>query len=193
MKKISGGLIALIVIAVIVVMLVGSAFSAYNSIITMRERVDQSAASIDAQLQRRADLIPNLVSTVKGFAAQEQSIIDSVTSARAQLVGAQGMQEKAEADAALSSAISRLLVVVENYPLIKSDTVFVGLMDELAGTENRIAVARNDYNKIVGDYNSRIIRFPSNVIAGMFGFEKAEYFTATPGAENPPVVDFETK
>jgi LemA protein len=180
MKKLSGGLIALIVVIAIVVVGALSFFSAYNSIVTSRETVDQSEAAINTQLQRRVDLIPNLVNTVKGFAAHETEIINSVTTARAQMAGAQNMQDKANADAALTNALSRLLVVVENYPQLKTDTTFVGLMDELAGTENRIAVARNDYNGAVKNYNSMIIRFPANIIAGMFGFVKGQYLSPVP-------------
>lgn len=190
MKKLSGGLIALIVILGVVLLLGSMFFGSYNSLVTAREGVSSSQATIDTQLQRRADLIPNLVSTVKGFAAQEQSIIDSVTEARAQLTGAQTMADKAEADAALSGALSRLLVVVENYPELKSDDTFISLMDELSGTENRIAVARNDYNNVVKSYNNKIITFPGNIMAGIFGFEKAEYFTASAGANEVPQVNF---
>ncbi len=190
MKKLSGGLIALIVILGVVLLLGSMAFGGYNNLATAREAVDTSQATIDTQLQRRADLIPNLVSTVKGFAAQEQSVINSVTQARAQLTGAQTMAEKADADAALSGALSRLLVVVENYPELKSDATFTALMDELSGTENRIAVSRNDYNAAVQSYNNRIVTFPGRLFAGMLGFEKAEYFTASAGAQEVPQVTF---
>lgn len=191
MKKLSGGMIALIVILVLVVIVVGGGISGYNGLAQSRETVRTAQSDIDTKLQRRADLIPNLVSTVKGFAAQEQAIIDSVTEARANLAGAQTMADKADADAALSGALSRLLVVVENYPELKSDKTFISLMDELSGTENRISVARTDYNAAARSYNNRIVGFPSNLIAGMFGFERAEYFEATPGSEVPPVVSFE--
>ncbi len=190
MKKLSGGLIALIVILGAVLLIGSMVLGSYNQLVTAREAVSSGQAVIDTQLQRRADLIPNLVSTVKGFAAQEQSVIDSVTEARAQLTGAQTMADKADADAALSGALSRLLVVVENYPELKSDATFISLMDELSGTENRIAVARNDYNEIVRSYNNKIITFPGNIMAGMFGLEKAEYFAASQGAQDVPQVTF---
>ena len=188
MKKLSGGLIALIVIVVIVVLLGGWAFSSYNGLAAASEAVATGQASIDTQLQRRADLIPNLVAMVKNFAAHETEIIDSVTEARAQLAGASTMAEKAEADGELSSALNRLMVVVENYPELKSDATYTSLMDELAGTENRIAVARDDYNAIVRSYNTKVITFPGRIFAGMFGFEKAEYFQASEGAQNAPDV-----
>ena len=143
MKKSTMVIIA--VIAIIMIMLVSS----YNGIVGKAEEVDNKFATIDTQLQRRADLIPNLVNTVKGYAAQEKEIIDSVTEARAKLAGANTVAEKAEADEELTSALNRLMVVIENYPELKSSQNFVQLSDELAGTENRIATARRDYNEAV--------------------------------------------
>ena len=133
-------------------------FSGYNSLVTMNESVNGKWSQIDNQLQRRNDLIPNLVATVQGMAKQEKDVIQSVTDARAKLAGAQSVAQKAEANNELTGALSRLLVVVENYPTIKSDASFRQLADELAGTENRIAVARKDYNDAVQGYNS-IIKF----------------------------------
>ena len=190
MKKLSGGMIALIVIVVLLVIAVFTLVGAYNGMATLRENVDTQQSAIQTQLQRRSDLIPNLVNTVKGLAAQEQAVIDSVTEARAQLSGAQGMQELAAANDNLSSALSRLLMVVENYPEIQSSQGYISLMDELAGTENRISVARVDYNEAVKSYNSKIITFPNNLLAGMFGFVKAEYFEAPESAQSVPSVDF---
>ncbi|WP_308753195.1 LemA family protein [uncultured Anaerotruncus sp.] len=192
MKKMSTGVVVLIAVLAIIVIIGVSLAGGYNGIASARENVDTQQAAIQTQLQRRADLIPNLVNTVKGLAAQEQSVIDSVTEARAQLAGAQGrgMEELAAANDNLSSALSRLLMVVENYPEIQSSQGYISLMDELAGTENRIAVARNDYNDAVKSYNSKIITFPNRLIAGMFGFEKAEYFTAPESAQSAPDVDF---
>ena len=148
MKKMSTGVVVLIAVLAIIVIIGVSLVGGYNGIAAARENVDTQQAAIQTQLQRRADLIPNLVNTGKGLAAQEQSVIDSVTEARAQLAGAQGMgmEELAAANDNLSSAISRLLMVVENYPEIQSSQGYISLMDELAGTENRISVARNDYN-----------------------------------------------
>ena len=192
MKKMSTGVVVLIAVLAIIVIIGVSLVGGYNGIAAARENVDTQQAAIQTQLQRRADLIPNLVNTVKGLAAQEQSVIDSVTEARAQLAGAQGMgmEELAAANDNLSSALSRLLMVVENYPVIQSSQGYISLMDELAGTENRISVARNDYNDAVKSYNSRIITFPNRLVAGMFGFEKAEYFTAPESAQSAPDVDF---
>ena len=192
MKKMSTGVVVLIAVLAIIVIIGVSLVGGYNGIAAARENVDTQQAAIQTQLQRRADLIPNLVNTVKGLAAQEQSVIDSVTVARAQLAGALGMglEELAAANDNLSSALSRLLMVVENYPEIQSSQGYISLMDELAGTENRISVARNDYNDAVKSYNSRIITFPNRLVAGMFGFEKAEYFTAPESAQSAPDVDF---
>ena len=181
-----------IVAIVCVLAVIFTGFSSYNGLATMREELDAAQSDIQTQLQRRADLIPNLVNTVQGLSAQEQSIVDSVTTARAALVGAQGMQEQAQANDQLSSALSRLLVVVENYPEIKSDTAYVSLMDELSGTENRIATARTDYNSVVKTYNSKLVRLPAKLFANLFGFEKAEYFQAADSAQTPPTVDFGT-
>ena len=193
MKKMSTGVVVLIAVLAIIVFIGVSLVGGYNGIAAARENVDTQQAAIQTQLQRRADLIPNLVNTVKGLAAQEQSVIDSVTEARAQLAGAQGMgmEELAAANDNLSSALSRLLMVVENYPEIQSSQGYISLMDELAGTENRISVARNDYHDAVKSYNSRIITFPNRLVAGMFGFEKAEYFTAPESAQSAPDVNFD--
>ena len=192
MKKMSTGVVVLIAVLAIIVIIGVSLVGGYNGIAAARENVDTQQAAIQTQLQRRADLIPNLVNTVKGLAAQEQSVIDSVTEARAQLAGAQGMgmEELGAATDNLASALSRLLIVVETYPEIQSSQGYISLMDELAGTENRISVARNDYNDAVKSYNSRIITFPNRLVAGMFGFEKAEYFTAPESAQSAPDVDF---
>jgi LemA protein len=181
-----GWIIAGVIIALLVVMGV----SGYNSLVALNENVNGKWSQIDNQLQRRADLIPNLVNTVKGFAAQEQQVIKSVTDARSKLAGAQGPAAKAQADSELSGALSRLLVVVENYPTLKSDANFRALMDELSGTENRIAVARKDYNDAVQVYNAKIQSFPTVIYARMLGFGPKEYFKAQAGAANVPQVQF---
>ena len=175
MKNSKIGLIIIAVIAVIAIILIGG----YNSIISASEEVENKFSTIDTQLQRRADLIPNLVNTVKGYANQEKEIINTVTTAREKLVGANSVTAKAEADQELTNALSRLLVVVENYPELKSSQNFIQLSDELAGTENRIATARRDYNEAVKTYNLKIKKFPSNVMANMFGFGEKQYFEAS--------------
>jgi LemA protein len=184
------GLIVLIAIVAVILIVVVSLVGSYNGLVAQRESVTNSFRNIDTNLQRRADLIPNLVATVKGFASQEKAVIDSVTSARAKLAGAQSVGEKATADGELSGALSRLLVVVENYPVLKSDANFRQLSDELAGTENRIAVSRKDYNDIVKIYNTKIKSFPTVLIANLFGFKEAEYFQAAAGSTTVPTVAF---
>lgn len=184
--------IVIIVVVVILVAIIAGLVSNYNGVVSLSEEVDNKFATIDTMLQRRADLIPNLVNTVKGYTNQEQAVIDSVTDARAKLAGANSVGEKANADQELSTALSNLLVVVENYPDLKSSQNFINLSDELAGTENRIATARKDYNDAVREYNTKIKRFPTNIVSGMFGYGEREYFQASEGSEEVPTVDFNT-
>ncbi|RHW38050.1 LemA family protein [Neobacillus notoginsengisoli] len=179
----------LIIIAIIVVLGIMLA-SSYNGFVTAEENVDQSYAQIENQLQRRLDLIPNLVNTVKGYAAHEKETITAISDARARLAGARSPEEEATANAELSGALSRLLVVVENYPNLKADAQFRQLMDELAGTENRIAVARKDYNDEVAVYNKKVKRFPGAIVAAVTGFDQKEYFRADPRSQEAPNVDF---
>lgn len=178
-----------IVLGVIALLLI-FAFSSYNGLVSLNESISGKWAQVENQLQRRGDLIPNLVNTVKGYAAHEQQAINSVTDARAKLAGAGGPAAKAEANAELSGALSRLLVVVENYPNLKADANFRQLTDELAGTENRIAVARMDYNNAVQTFNTKIRSFPTNLFAGMLGFGPKEYFRAEEGSKAVPKVNF---
>lgn len=187
MKK-SFGPIAVIVIILVVIALLF--IPKYNSLVTAAENVDSKWAQVENQLQRRFDLIPNLVESVKGYANHEQEVITSITEARAQMGSANSPQEQAVANDALTGALSRLLVVVENYPNLKADANFRQLMDELAGTENRLAVAREDYNNEVQQFNKHVKRFPGNLVAGMFGFEQKEYFKAAAGADKAPSIDF---
>lgn len=178
-----------IVIALVGALLASAMFS-YNTLVSMNENVNGKWSQIENQLQRRADLIPNLVNTVKGYAAHEQQAIQAVADARSKLTGAQGPAGKAAANAELNSALSRLLVVVENYPNLKADQNFRALMDELSGTENRIAVARKDYNDSVQGYNVKIRSLPTSLFAGMMGFTAKEYFKAEEGAKQVPQVKF---
>lgn len=187
LKKGFAGIAIAIVALVIIFMMLGSS---YNGFVNAEEDVDKAYSQIENQLQRRLDLIPNLVNTVKGYAAHEKEVIQSISDARARLAGARTPEEEATANTELSNALSRLLVVVENYPNLKADKQFTQLMDELAGTENRISVARQDYNEQVGSYNKRIKRFPGAIVANVTGFDEKEYFRADPAAEEAPEVDF---
>jgi LemA protein len=187
MKK---GLIPILIVVGLIVVLALMLIPSYNGFVNGEENVDQAYAQVENQLQRRLDLIPNLVETVKGFAKQEKDVIDSVTEARARLAGAGSPQDQAEANDELSGALSRLLVVVENYPELKSDANFRQLMDELAGTENRLSVARQDYNNEVADFNRKVKRFPGALLAGIFGFDEKEYFKADAAAQDAPKIDF---
>jgi LemA protein len=187
LRKVLGPIAIIVVILVLLgVMLVPS----YNKFVTLEENVDQSYAQVENQLQRRMDLIPNLVNTVKGFAEHEREVIGDISDARARLAGAQGPEEQAAANDQLSGALSRLLVVVENYPDLKANENFRQLMDELAGTENRIGVARQDYNTEVAAFNKRVKRFPGKLTASIFGFDEKEYFKADEAAKEVPKVDF---
>ncbi|AGA68175.1 hypothetical protein Desdi_0646 [Desulfitobacterium dichloroeliminans LMG P-21439] len=164
--------------------------SGYNNLVTLSETVDSSWSQVENQLQRRADLIPNLVNTVKGYAEHESEVFTDIADARSRLIGAGSVGEAAEADAELSSALSRLLAISESYPLLKADANFRGLQDELAGTENRIATTRMDYNNVVQTYNTKIKRIPTAFYAGILGFDEREYFKADAGAQETPTVDF---
>ena len=160
---------------------------------TMDEQVNQAKGQIETQLQRRADLVPNLVETVKGVAKQESTIFTSIAESRARLSGAVqsgDIGEMSEANRELTQGIGRLLAIVENYPELRSSASFLALQDQLEGTENRIAVARQDYNTAVGNYNAYIRRFPYNLTAKLFGQGSREYFEAEPGAEEAPKVQF---
>ena len=162
----------------------------YNSLVAMDESVKAAWAQVENQLQRRYDLIPNLVETVKGYATHEKDVFVQVTEARSKVAGASNISEKIKANNQLSSALSRLLVVVERYPELKANTNFIRLQDELAGTENRIAVERRRFNELVKAYNIKIRSFPTNIIAGMFGFEKATFFTVPEERQKAPSVKF---
>ena len=179
------------VVVLLALILGGNLMSSRNELVTEKNSVEGAWAQVDVALQRRADLIPNLVETVKGFAKQEQSVIQSVADARAALGGAKTPAEKIAANGQLDTALSRLLVVVENYPTLKSNENFLRLQDELAGTENRIAVERRKYNETVQRYNTTINLFPNNIAASMFGFKRNDaYFKTEPAAREAPKVKF---
>ena len=188
------GKIALVAVVGIVLLLALSLYGffkgTYNRFVSMDEAVKSSWAQVENQLQRRYDLIPNLVETVKGYAKQEKDVLIEVTNARARVGGAANVPDKIAANNELSGALSRLLVVVERYPELKSNQNFIRLQDELAGTENRIAVERMRYNETVKSYNVAIRSFPANLLAGMFGFQKAAFFEAPAAAKPAPQVRF---
>jgi LemA protein len=162
-----------------------------NQMVTKNETIKSTWAEVDVVLQRRADLIPNLVATVQGYAAQEQTVFHDIAAARSALIGAGSPQAKIAANGQLDSALSRLLVVVENYPVLKSNENFLKLQDELAGTENRIAVERKRYNDAIQDYNTYIGQFPNSMFAGWAGFKRNDaYFNAPEAAREAPKVQF---
>ena len=179
----------IILIAVILIILV-FLIVGYNGMISKKEAVTTASSNLDTQLQRRADLIPNLVNTVKGYTTHETEIIDKITTAREKLAGASNISDKAAANDELNTSLKALMVVVENYPDLKSSQNFIQLSDELAGTENRIATARRDYNEAVKSYNLAIKTFPNNMISGMFGFTSADYFEASESSKEVPSVNF---
>lgn len=182
---------SLIAIIAVIVLLGGYLVSKYNGFVGLKENVDNSYSNIDVALERRADLIPNLVNTVKGYAKHEQSTIDSITSARENLLNAKTIDEKAKANDELTKSLNALAVVVENYPDLKANQNYLNLQDELAGTENRIAVTRKDYNDVATKYNKEIKLFPGSIIAKIFGFESVSYFEAAEGKKDVPQVNFD--
>lgn len=179
----------LIVVAILLLIFL-PAIGTYNKMVSLEQNVEQANSEIDKQLQRRADLIPNLVETVKAYASQEKEIFTNIAEARSKLGSASNIQEKANADSQLSSALSRLLVVVEKYPELKSNENFRDLTISLEGTENRITIARGNYNKAVREYNVSIRKFPNSIFSGIFRFEKKPYYKASNGAKEVPKVNF---
>lgn len=197
MKKIW---IVLAVIAVVVLLIYSSVKGTYNNMVVRDEAVDASWAQVENVYQRRADLIPNLVNTVKGYASHERETLEGVIEARSKATSVnvnpenlneQSLQQFQQAQAGLSSALSRLMVVVERYPDLKANQNFLDLQAQLEGTENRIAVERRKFNESAQSFNTYIRTFPKNLYASMFGFEKKAYFEAEQGAEKAPVVTFE--
>ena len=188
MKKSTKIILIIVAVIVVIAILLGGA---YNGLVKKHENVDNSLSNLDVQLQRRADLIPNLVNTVKGYTSHETEIINSITKARENLVNASNISEKSAANDELTSSLNALMLVVENYPDLKSSENFRQLSDELAGTENRVAVARRDYNEAVKTFNTNVKTFPNNIIAGMFGFAQETYFEASESSTEVPNVSFE--
>ena len=189
------GLIAFVVVIVIVGVIVLACFGAYvstkNTLVSKNEAVKAAWSQVDIVLQRRADLIPNLVETVKGYAQQEQTVFGDIAKARSQLLSAGTPQQKIAANGQLDGALGRLLLIVENYPQLKSNENFMRLQDELAGTENRIAVERKRYNDTLRDYNTYVQQFPNSLFAGWAGFKMNDaYFEASEGSRVAPRVNF---
>ena len=188
MKK---GLIILGVIVLVALIAGSSCVGKYNQIVTLDENVETAWSQVENVLQRRFDLIPNLVNTVKGYAAHEKETLLGVTEARAKVGGATTRDQKIDTNNQLTAALSRLLLVVERYPDLKANQNFLSLQDELEGTENRIAVERRRYNEAVRGYNTFVRRFPNNLIAGIFGYSKEDkYYKSTEGADKAPEVNF---
>jgi LemA protein len=188
---VKAALIAIGAIVLLALIGVSKYYGVRNELVTAREAVNSQWSDVDVALQRRADLIPNLVNTVKGFAAHETEVYKSIADARAALGGARTPQDKIAANDQLSGALSRLLVIAENYPQLKSNENFLRLQDELAGTENRIAVERRKYNETLEHYNVEIQKFPANIVAGIAGFTRNDaYFKTEPGAREVPKVQF---
>lgn len=196
MKK---GTIALIVVVVLILLGGCSASRAYNKMVTMEEGINKSWANVETQYQRRADLIPNLVNTVKGYATHEQETLDQVIEARsratqvtlnAEDITPDRLQQYQQAQGEVSQALGRLMMIAENYPDLKANQNFMELQAQLEGTENRISVARKDFNDASMAYNSYIRKFPANIIAGIFGFDTKSYFEAAEGTDRAPEVNF---
>jgi LemA protein len=186
----TGCLVVVGVVLLVLLVLGGSLAGVYNRLVTQNEQVKNAWAQVQNVLQRRADLIPNLVETVKGYASHEKEIFETVAEARSKLAGATTPREAATANAGLNSALARLLAIAENYPNLKANENFIRLQDELAGTENRIAVERMRYNDAVRAYNTAIKSFPTNLVASVFRFGEREYFEAEEGAKEVPKVKF---
>ena len=184
------GCAALVALGILALVVGAWAMSAYNGLVTSNESIDGAWAQVENVLQRRADLIPNLVETVKGYASHEREIFEEVAQARSRLIGAATPAEASAANAGLGSALSRLLAIAESYPDLKANQNFVRLQDELAGSENRIANERRIYNDMVRAYNTTLKRFPTNFLGRAFGFEERDYFEAEEPALEVPKVEF---
>ena len=190
MKGRTGCLIVIGAVALVALIIGISLWSGYNSLVTKSQAIDGQWSQVETQYQRRYDLIPNLVNSVKGIMAQEREVFDQISEARTRYAGATTTDEKAVAGTEMEVALGRLLVVMENYPQLRSIEAVTQLMDELAGTENRISVERRRYNEAVLAYNTSIKRFPTNILASVFNFDTREYFKSVSGADQPPKVEF---
>lgn len=182
--------ILLIILIVIIIIILVAIVAIYNGLVTARNKVKNAWAQIDVQLNRRSDLIPNLVETVKGYATHESSVFEDVTAARAGLMNANGVKEIGEANNQLSNTLKTLFAVAENYPELKANENFKELQEQLAQTEDKIAYSRQFYNDTVLMYNNKCQTFPSNIFAGMFGFKEADFFEAAGEARSVPKVEF---
>src|SRR5580704_5977316 len=179
------------VLVIVVIMVIGSYVSAKNQMVSLDQEVKASWSEVDVQLERRADLIPNLVETVKGFTKEESTVFGDIANARAGLLNARDPKEKIQANGTLDSAFGRLLALTENYPQLRSNEQFLRLQDELSGTENRISVARRHYNETLRDYNTFVRQFPNSIWAGMLGFHSNDaYFEASAASRTAPQVKF---
>lgn len=189
-QRFKTGTVVLIALVLVILVGIGSAVGSYNGLVQADEGVKTAYSNIQTDLQRRNDLIPNLVETVKGYAKHEEDIYTAIANARAAMMSAGNVEDTAKANGELSSALSRLLALSEAYPQLKANENFINLQTQLEGTENRIAVARTKYNETAKAFNTKIRSFPTSIFAGMFGFDKAEYFEAAAGAEKVPNVKF---
>ncbi len=188
-----GAVIGIGIVAILILLLIiGSIFTIvpYNKLTRLDVQTENAWAEVNNQFQRRNDLIPNLVSTVKGYATHEKDLFEHIADARARLAGASNVQDKMKASNELSGMLSRLLMIAENYPQLKANENFLELQNQLEGTENRLTVARNRYNEAVTNYNTEIRVFPSNMIAGLFGFTPKQFFEAPQAAQQVPQVTF---
>jgi LemA protein len=182
-------MVAWIIVIAVIVVLAGALVAIYNSLVRARNKVDNSWKQIDVQLKRRYDLIPNLVEMVKDYMSYEQEVLENVTKARAQAMSAQGPKEQGQAENFLSETLKSLFAVAENYPELKANQNVLSLQEELTSTENKISFARQLYNDVVMAFNNKVQTFPSNIVAGAFGFKEREYFEIPEGETEPVAVD----
>lgn len=190
MKKYLGCFLGLGAVVLLILIIAGVFWGNYNSLVAKNQAIDGQWAQVETQYQRRYDLIPNLVNSVKGIMAQEKAVFDQIAEARTRYDGAKTTDDKAVAGGQVEASLARLLVIMENYPQLRSVETVTQLMDELSGTENRVSVERKRYNDDVRDYNTAILQFPTNIMAGMFNFKARQYFQSVSGASAVPKVEF---